>query len=72
MKFEPGFKVFQKKGITGIENTTDMNLVISIKPIKPKRKYVDVILVPPNSYKMFTDPDFQIDLTKISFTLEPL
>lgn len=70
MKLEPGFRVFQKDGMTGIENTTKYNLLVSIKPIKPKRKYIDVILVPPDSFKLFTQPDFQMDLTKISFTLE--
>ena len=67
-----GFKIFQENGMTGFENLTDYNLLISIKPIKPKRKYIDVIPIPPQSYKLFTQPDFQMDLTKISFTLEPV
>jgi len=68
MKSQPGFKVFQKDGVTGFENTTNMNLWISVKPIKPKRKYVDIIMIPPKSFKLFTETE--IDLTKIIFTLE--
>ena len=62
-----GFVVFQRERLTEFENKTDLNLLISIKPIKPKRKYDDLLVVPPRSFKIIED---RLDLTKLSFTLE--
>lgn len=66
---EGGFTVYQKCGITRIDNSTKQTLIVSIKPIKPKRKHIDVIIVPPLSFKIFDGVD-NLNLAKLSFTLE--
>lgn len=63
------FKVIQKNGLTIIENHSNLNIIISLKPVPPKRKYNDIILIRPNSFKLF-DKHYKIDLTTISFSME--
>lgn len=64
---ESGFTVYQKCGITRIDNSSKQKLIVSVKPIKPKRKYISVYLVPPLSFIII---DKTIDLNKLSFSLE--
>lgn len=63
------FKVYQKDGITKIENHTDNKLFLYVKPVKPKRKYTKAVLISPQSFKIF-DSHMPIDLTKMMFSLE--
>ena len=49
---------------TEFRNDSSKYLVISLTPEKPKRKYIDIFIVEPNSI-MLTDQ--MIDLSRISF-----
>lgn len=62
-------RVYQKDGITMIENHTDNNLFLYVKPIKPKRKYTKAVLISPQSVKIF-DSTMPIDLNEMIFSLE--
>lgn len=48
-----------------IENHTNNNLVLSIKPIKPKRKYTDFLIVKCNSFIILDN--MEIDLKQVIF-----
>ena len=55
---------------TTFENYSKYNLIISIKPRKPRRKLKSVILVPPQSFKIFEHRDTSIDWTTTVFAFE--
>lgn len=67
MSDELGFTVYQKSGITRIDNSSKQMLIVSTKPLKPKRKYTDVFIVKPLSFIIIDHP---INLHELSFTLE--
>ncbi len=56
--------VEQKQNITIFTNETDMGLIISYIPVKPKRKYTDIMFVKPNEFIIYDNP---LDLTQVSF-----
>lgn len=62
------FKIKEKNGITIFENHSDYILYISVKPIKPKRKYETIAVVQPGSF--IINDVLKLDLTSLSFTLE--
>lgn len=61
------FQVEQIGNVTKITNDTEYVLLISIRPIPPKRKYVDVRLIPPGQFIIL---EAEIDLSTVSFRLE--
>lgn len=65
------FKISQIDDVIIVENRSDFRLKISIKPVKPKRKYITVGIVQPKG-TLFTDKDGNFDLRKLSFTLDPI
>ena len=50
------------------KNDSPYNLVISLIPINPKRKVIDIIIVARDSYKIFEED--QIDIFKCFFRWE--
>ena len=50
--------------ITKFTNSSGYDVIASLIPIKPKRKYIDVILIQKEQYNVC---DFPVDLTKLSF-----
>ena len=66
------FSVSQKHGITKLVNNSKFTLIVSILPIKPKRKYTKAIIVPPHSFKIYDCSSMgdELDLTTLSFGLE--
>jgi len=61
------FKVSQCSGVTKIVNNTRHNLVISVKPIKPKRKHRDVFIIKPGCFML---DENHLTLEQLSFSLE--
>lgn len=53
--------------ITKFTNYSNMNVIISILPIKPKRKYIDIFLIRAREFHIYED---EIDMTKISIRFE--
>ena len=64
------FNVFQKDGLTKFENHSEYHLFLYAKPVKPKRKYKKIILIPRGSFKVFDMKEDKIDLTTVVFSLE--
>lgn len=62
--------VSQKEGVTRFENHSKHNLFVYIKPIKPKRKYTKIILIPSGTFKIFDAIEQEFDLTRVVFSLE--
>lgn len=51
--------------ITKITNDSPLDLLISLKPIKPKRKYFSILLVAKGTFAIYESP---LDLSKISIS----
>ncbi len=60
-----GFSVEQKHGVTTFKNETQMYLEISVVPVKPKRKYETIMVIPPGTFKILDVNEF--DLSKFCF-----
>lgn len=61
------FKVERYNHITKITNLSEEVLLISSIPSPPKRKYWDLMAIPPGEFRIC---DYEIDLTKTSFRLK--
>jgi len=59
------FLIERFNGITKITNRTDLDSVISIKPIKPKRKFNDILVIKRGSYIML---ETSLDLAKVAIS----
>lgn len=60
------YLLIEKSGyITKITNESELDVIVSIKPIKPKRKYVDMLLVPRGQFLVH---EVEIDLSRISIS----
>lgn len=53
------------KHITKITNKSNLDMILSIKPVKPKRKYIDILLVKKCEFLIYEN---EIDLSKISIS----
>lgn len=62
-------QITQENDVITFVNNSEYILLISIKPIKPKRKYTPVALVNPKSIIIW---DYKIDITMLSFSLEKI
>jgi len=52
-----------------ISNGSDYDVMVSIKPIKPKRKFTDILLVPKGTFLVHELRDGKdIDLSKLSIS----
>ena len=60
-----GFSVEQAHGVTKFTNETDMYLEMSLVPEKPKRTYKLVMVIPPGTFKIMDQ--YQFDLSKFCF-----
>lgn len=49
-------------------NNSDYKIIISLMPVKPKRTYKDIALVPHGNYIMYENTE--LDLTTLSFRFE--
>lgn len=67
MRDKPLFSVNQEGAITKFVNNSDMDLWVSLVPIKPKRRYSDICVVPSGEFRIYDHSP--IDLTKVSFRL---
>lgn len=62
------FKI-EANGITTVfTNDSDMYVVVSLLPVKPKRKQVDVIVIRPQTFVIYDM--HPLDLSKICFKFE--
>ena len=61
------FKVEQNENLTIFTNNSSYDLWISLKPIKPKRKYHDIMVVAAGQFVIYDHTD--LDLSKVSFSL---
>lgn len=59
------FKVEQKDKITIFTNDTQMYVEVSLIPIPPKRKYIDIMVITPG--KCVVHDGYQVDLSKLCF-----
>ena len=59
------FSVEQKGNVTIFENTTDMYIEVSLKPVKPKRKHMGILIITPGKFVIYDRP---LDLSKLSFS----
>ena len=66
---ETGFKIEQANGVTIFTNYTDFVLEVSEVPVKPKRKYNLIFIIPAKSFKIL-DRIYEMELTKLSFHLK--
>ncbi len=57
------------KHITKITNKSNLDVVISIKPVKPKRKYIDILLVKKGEF-LIDENEIDLSQISISFTNE--
>lgn len=65
-----GFKIEQESGVIIFTNYTDFVLEVSKVPIKPKRTYKLIHVVPSKSFKMFDVIDtWNMDLNSLCFRL---
>lgn len=55
------------KSVVSIQNHSQMTLVISVKPVKPKLKHRDFLMIPAKS---FTILEYEIDFKTISLSFE--
>ncbi len=63
------FKIEKKDTHTIITNNSKFNLWVSLIPIKPKRKYVDIRVVGPGHFVIYED---EMDMTSLSFSLKSI
>ncbi len=55
-----------------VENYSELSLCISLIPKKPKRKYLDIFVVPPNGFLLIpNEKEDIIDLKSLSFSWRP-
>jgi len=59
------FNITQSGDVTVFTNDTDMDVVISIIPVKPKRKYIDILVVFRGKHVIYDKGS--IDLSQICF-----
>ncbi len=62
-----GFSIEQKHGMTVFKNETNMMLEVSVVPVKPKRTYTTLLIIPPGSFKIYDQVPIHLD--QISFRL---
>jgi len=60
-----GFSIYQEHGITKFTNETDMYIEVSLIPVKPKRKYNDIMVITPGKFVIHNG--FPLDLSKVCF-----
>ena len=68
----PSFLVFsveQMGNLIKITNNSKYDLFISLLPIKPKRKHLDIFIVKSGGHIIHDLPNNTFDLTKVSFRL---
>ena len=63
------FKIEKNGNITKFTNFSEYIIVISLKPIKPKRKYKDLFVV---RAREFLIDEYNIDMNIISFRFEKI
>lgn len=67
-------KIEKENGVVKFHNGSEHTLVIYLKPIKPKRKLIKIIVMNPESFTIFdTNSKYMredIDLTTLYFSLE--
>ncbi len=61
------FTVTQTKPVTYIENNSTLNLIVSIRPIKPKRKHHSILVIKPGC---FIIDENNLVIEQLSFSLE--
>jgi hypothetical protein len=59
------FTIQQKEGITIFTNETPFYIEVSLIPIRPRRKYIDIAVITPG--KRLVHGGYCLDLTKLSF-----
>jgi len=64
------FKIEKIGHIIRISNSSEFCMIISLVPIKPKRKYIDIRIVKPGEFVIFDDLDYRIELKDLSFRFE--
>lgn len=57
--------MLQTEGITTFNNGTNLCVVISLKPIKPKKKVRDLMIIRPFEFKV--SEAFEVELSKLCF-----
>ena len=62
------FSISHEDNILKIVNDSRFNLWVTLIPIKPKRKYTDVLVVRPGSFLIMEN--FNPDITAFSFRLK--
>ena len=65
MDKEIKFSVEQKGNITIFTNETNMYIEVSLIPVKPKRKYIDIMVITPG--KWVIHDSYVLDLSKLCF-----
>lgn len=65
MDKEIKFSVEQKGNITIFTNETNMYIEVSLIPVKPKRKYIDIMVITPG--KCVIHDSYVLDLSKLCF-----
>ncbi len=61
------FKIEKMDNITKFINHSDYKIFLSLRPVKPKRKYYDFLLIHPNSFMII---EYELDFTQISIHFE--
>ncbi len=60
------FKVEQIGVSTKITNNSNYDLWISMEPVKPQRKRIDICIIPPGQFRVYKQP---IHINRLSFRL---
>lgn len=59
------FSIEQKGNISIFTNETEMYIEVSLIPVKPKRKYHDIMIIRPGQFVIHDS--YQLDLSKLCF-----
>lgn len=62
-------KIFKVGELVKFENHSEFNVFVGLIPVKPKRKMIDVMIIPKGNFLI---DESGIDLTKIYVRMEPI